>query len=144
MRGGDMQLSRQTPVFADTPRLGRAPLFELVVVALLIMLTVPALIVVGRKQVSEERAQVTLSVSSDPSGASVIVDDLWVGRTPLDLDLTRSDEVALRVEAREPYLEYDLYKPFRKRITVESDRSLHVWIPRTSSEEQAAQIAAGR
>jgi hypothetical protein len=121
---------------------GRVPLLELLIVGLLVLMVVPTLIVTARQQVNAERAQVVLGVTSDPSGASVIVDDLWVGRTPMQLKLSSKKEVALRVEAREPYLEYDLYKPYRTTLQLEGDRNLHVWIPRTTAEEQAAQLAA--
>jgi hypothetical protein len=120
---------------------GRVPLLELLVVGLLVLMVVPTLIVTARQQVNAERAQVVLGVTSDPSGASVIVDDLWVGRTPMQLKLSSKKEVALRVEAREPYLEYNLYKPYRTNLKLEGDRNLHVWIPRTTAEEQAAQLA---
>jgi hypothetical protein len=135
-----------------TPGLGRAPaqrakrqfkapVLEFVVIALLVLLVVPTLILAARNQVQAERAQVMLSVTSDPSGASVIVDNLWVGRTPMQVDLTRGEPIALRVVAREPYLEYDLYKPYRAELTLEDNRNIRVWIPRTTAEEQAAQLA---
>lgn len=123
---------------------GRAPLLELLAVAVLVAIVVPTLIVTLREQVSSARSQVVLSVSSDPSDASVIVDDLWVGRTPLDLQLSAGKEITLRVEAREPYLEYDLYKPYRSTMTLEDSRNINVWIPRTTAEEQAAQLKAAR
>lgn len=122
---------------------GRAPLLELLIVGLLVLMVVPTLIVTARQQVSSARAQVVLTVTSDPSNASVIVDDLWVGRTPMELELSSDQEVSLRLEAREPYLEYDLYKPYRNRLQLDADRNLHVWIPRTTAEEQAAQLAGG-
>ena len=105
------------------------------------LLVVPTLIITARQQVSAARAQVVLSVTSDPAGASVIVDNLWVGRTPMEVDLQRGEPVSLRVVAREPYLEYDLYKPYRSQLTLEDDRNIHVWIPRTTAQEQAAQLA---
>jgi hypothetical protein len=123
---------------------GRVPLLEALIVGLLVLMVVPTLIVTARQQVNAERAQVVLGVTSDPAGASVIVDNLWVGRTPMQLKLSSQKEVALRVEAREPYLEYDLYKPYRTSLKLEGNRNLHVWIPRTTAEEQAAQLAANR
>jgi hypothetical protein len=116
-------------------------MLELLVIGLLVLLVVPTLILTAREQVTAQQAQVVLSLSSDPSGASVIVDNLWVGRTPLQVELTRSEEFSLRVEAREPYLEYDLYKPYRATLSLEADKNVHVWIPRTTAEEQAAQLA---
>jgi hypothetical protein len=130
------------PVAASEERsAGRVPLLELLVVGLLVLMVVPTLIVTARQQVNAERAQAVLTVTSDPSDASVIVDDLWVGRTPLQLRLTTTKGFSLRVEAREPYLEYDLYKPYRTNLQLEGNKNLHVWIPRTTAEEQAAQIA---
>lgn len=123
----------------DARATGRVPLLELLVVAVLVMLAVPSLILAARSQVNAGESQVRLSVSSDPAGAAVIVDDLWVGTTPVELELVRDQEVALRVVAREPYLEYDLYKPFRTTMALEGDRNLNIWIPRTSAEEQARQ-----
>lgn len=125
-------------------RTGKAPIVELLVVGLLAMILVPTLILAARQQVTAEQAKVTMSISSDPTDAAVIVDNLLVGRTPMDFELERGETVSLRVEAREPYLEYDLYKPYRTELTVEEGRSLDVWIPRTSAEEQAAQRAGSR
>lgn len=122
---------------------GRAPLLELLIVGLLVLMVVPTLIVTARQQVNNARAQVVLTVTSDPSNASVIIDDLWVGRTPMEVELSSEQEISLRLEAREPYLEYDLYKPFRSKLRLEADRNLDVWIPRTTAEEQAAQRAGG-
>jgi hypothetical protein len=123
---------------------GRVPLLESLVVALLILVVVPPLILTARKEVRAGHSLVQLSLSSDPDGASVIIDDLWVGRTPLQLDVERGQEFSIRVEAREPYLEYDLYKPYRSRLSLEENRNLHVWIPRTTAAEQAAQLEALR
>lgn len=120
---------------------GRAPVLELLVVGLLLLVVVPTLIVTARQQVSSARSRAVLSISSDPSNASVIVDDLWVGRTPLQLELEAGQQLSLRLEAREPYLDYDLYKRYRTELRLESDKNLHVWIPRTTAEEQAAQLA---
>lgn len=125
-------------------RTGRAPVVEVLVVGLLAMILVPTLIIAARQQVTAEQAKVEVSISSDPTDAAVIVDDLLVGRTPMEFDLERGETVSLRVEAREPYLEYDLYKPYRTELTVEESRNLDVWIPRTSAEEQAEQRAARR
>ena len=122
-------------------REARTPLLEILVIAALLLLVVPTLIVTARHQVNAANSQVVLSVSSDPVGASVIVDDLWVGRTPMQVELQRGEPVSLRVVAREPYLEYDLYKPYRSELTLEDDRNIHVWIPRTTAAEQAAQRA---
>ncbi|MEX2536158.1 MAG: PEGA domain-containing protein [Trueperaceae bacterium] len=133
---------RQAPAERSGP-LARVPLLEVLVVALLVLLVASTVILAGRQQVNAEQAQVLLSISSDPDGASVIVDDLWVGRTPMEVDLTRGEAVSLRVEAREPYLAYDLYKPYRSEITLDGDRSLQVWIPRTTAQEQAEQLAGG-
>jgi hypothetical protein len=121
---------------------GRVPLLESLVVALLILVVVPPLILTARKEVRAGHSLVQLSLSSDPEGASVIIDDLWVGRTPLQLDVERGQEFSFRVEAREPYLEYHLYKPYRSRLSLEENRNLHVWIPRTTAAEQAAQLEA--
>lgn len=133
------------PTLGRTPaparRQSRTPLLEILVVGVLLLLVVPTLILTARHQVNAARAHVVLSVTSDPSGASVIVDNLWVGRTPMQVDLQRGEPVSLRVVAREPYLEYDLYKPFRREITLEDNRNIDVWIPRTSAQEQAAQMA---
>lgn len=119
----------------------RTPLLEILVLAALLLVVVPTLILTARHQVNAANAQVVLSVTSDPSGAAVIVDDLLVGRTPMEVELQRGEPFSLRVVAREPYLEYDLYKPYRAQMTLESDRNIRVWIPRTTAEEQAAQLA---
>lgn len=119
----------------------RTPLLEILVITALLLVVVPTLILTARHQVSAANSQVVLGVNSDPSGASVIVDDLWVGRTPMQVELQRDEPFSLRVVAREPYLEYDLYKPYRAEMTLAGDRNIQVWIPRTTAEEQAAQIA---
>jgi hypothetical protein len=126
---------------AQSKASGRVPLLESLVVALLVLLVVPPLILTARKEVRAGHSLAYLTVTSDPAGASVIVDDLWVGRTPLKLELKRDQEFSLRVEAREPYLEYDLYKPYRGRLTLQGDKNLQVWIPRTTAAEQASQMA---
>lgn len=129
------------PVARPTHRQVRTPLLEILVIAVLLLLVVPTLIITARNQVSAANAQVVLSVSSNPTGASVIVDDLWVGRTPMQVELQRDEPFSLRVVAREPYLEYDLYRPYRSELTLDQDRNINVWIPRTTAEEQAAQLA---
>ena len=123
-------------------RLSRGIYLELGVLAVLVALVVPTILLAAQRQVAAERALVTLGITSDPEGADVIVDDLVVGRTPLRVRLERGEPVSLRVQAREPFLDYDLYKPYRARLEVEADRNMHVWIPRTSAEEQEAQRTA--
>ena len=122
----------------------RGVLLELGVLVVLLALVLPPILLAAQRQATTQQAVATLSVTSDPPDASVIVDDLWLGRTPLQLQLERGQEVALRVEAREPYLEYNLYRPYRTTLELSENRNLHVWIPRTTAEEQEAQRSSRR
>ncbi len=118
------------------------PVVEFLFVAVLALLFTLALLVVARQQLLDADAVVTVKISSDPDGAAVFVDTILRGKTPLELELERGTTVDLQLIADEPYLTYDLYKPFKKRFTFSSNRNLDVWIPRTSAEEQEAQRRA--
>ncbi len=115
---------------------------EILVVLLALFVGGAATLLTNRTQELTAAPTATLSVTSDPEGAAVIIDDIWVGTTPVTVNLELGSEVQLRVEAQEPFAEYDLFKPYRSTITVDRDRDLSVWITRTTAEEQEQQRAA--
>lgn len=85
--------------------------------------------------------QVTVSFTSDPSGARVYVNDRQQGTTPLQLKVAKGKTLTYVVEAKEPYASYNLYKPYRGTLTPTKDEAVSVWLDRTTSKEQQAQKA---
>lgn len=101
--------------------------------------------VVGRGGAAEHHAaaeQVTLSFTSDPSGASVYVGGQRRGTTPLTLQANKGETLTYTLTAKEPYKAYDLYKPYQGSITPTKDEAVSVWLDRTTAAEQQAQKAA--
>lgn len=91
---------------------------------------------------TEPTEQVTVSFTSDPSGARVYVDDSQRGTTPLKLQVAKDQTITYVVEAKEPYPSYDLYKPYQATLTPTKDEAVSVWLDRTTAAEQKAQKAA--
>jgi len=115
---------------------------EALVVFLALFAAGAATLLTNRTQELTAAPAAVLSVSSDPEGAAVIIDDIWVGTTPVSVNLEQGSEIELRLEAAEPFSEYDLYKLYRSTLVVDRDRDLSVWITRTTAEEQEQQRAA--
>lgn len=84
-------------------------------------------------------SEVDFTVTSDPTGARVLINGFEVGTTPGVFKVTKNKPFTYRVLAKEPY-EYNLYKPFFGGFTLEEDNAVSVWLERTSIEEQQAQI----
>lgn len=86
--------------------------------------------------------QVTVSFTSDPSGARVYVNDRQKGTTPLQVEVAKGQTLTYVVEAKEPYASYNLYKPYQGTLTPTKDEAVSVWLDRTTSKEQQVQKAA--
>ena len=71
---------------------------------------------------TEPTEQVTVSFTSDPSGAHVYVDDSQRGTTPLKLEVAKGKAITYVVEAKEPYPSYNLYKPYQATLTPSQGR----------------------
>ena len=91
---------------------------------------------------TEPTEQVTVSFTSDPSGARVYVDDSQRGTTPLKLEVAKGKAITYVVEAKEPYPSYNLYKPYQATLTPAKDEAVSVWLDRTTATEQQRQKAA--
>lgn len=85
--------------------------------------------------------QVTLTFTSDPSGAAVYIGGQRRGTTPLTLPATKGTTLTYRLTASEPYKAYNLYKPYQGTITPTKDEAVSVWLDRTTAAEQQAQKA---
>jgi hypothetical protein len=84
---------------------------------------------------------VNLAFTSDPAGASLYVDEVYEGVTPITVKVPKNEPLTYRLVAGDSYADYDLYKPFTASLLPTKDDAISVWIERTSLEEQNAQIA---
>lgn len=84
---------------------------------------------------------IAIGVTSDPTGASVLVEGREAGRTPVTINVPVDTPTNYSVIAEEPY-EYRLFKPFSGTLTVSEPQNVSVWIERTTTEEQQAEIQA--
>lgn len=112
-------------------------------VGTLILLTAPFLFVLAREHTLAVPQLSAVTFDSDPRGATLVIDGVVRGRTPVTLELPQGRETRYRLLAPEPFRAYDLYRPYEGAITpLRSERSLLVWIDRTSEEEQQRQRLA--
>ena len=112
-------------------------------VGTLILLTTPFLFVLARQQVLAVPEPSAVTFDSDPRGATVLIDGVVRGETPVTLELSQGRETAYRLLPSEPFRAYDLYRPFEGTITPSRpQQSIHVWIDRTSAQEQLRQRQA--
>jgi hypothetical protein len=81
---------------------------------------------------------------SDPPDAVLNIEGQARGRTPITVSVPAERLVQYNLLAREPYGDYNLYKPFNGTLEVSEPTSVSVWIDRTTAEEQAAQIRAAQ
>lgn len=91
---------------------------------------------------SRTTRQVEVTIASDPSGATVIANGAPRGATPVTFSAPAGAPLEYRVEADEPFDDYDLYVPYRGSVTPAEDVAINVWLDRTSAEQQAEQRAA--
>jgi hypothetical protein len=85
---------------------------------------------------------VSLAFDSDPQGATLSVNGVVKGKTPLTIEVDIAKTITYTLRASEPYPDYSLYKVFSGTITPTKDEAITVWIDRTSAEEQAQQREA--
>lgn len=85
---------------------------------------------------------VDVTITSDPSGAAVITNGAPRGSTPVTFSARIGVPLEYRVEADEPFDDYDLYVPYRGTVTPTEDVAIDVWLERTSAEQQAEQHAS--
>lgn len=81
---------------------------------------------------------IQVEVTSDPSGARVLVAGVHQGNTPVTINVRPNTATPYRVEAVEPYGDYDLYKPFVGTLNLSESTSVSVWLDRTTDIEQAS------
>jgi PEGA domain len=85
---------------------------------------------------------INVTVTSDPTGAEVIVEDVSKGFTPITLSIPQNTVTAYSVRVIEPYDDYNLYKSYDGIFNLSKDETVSVWIERTSAEEQVTQSKA--
>ena len=86
--------------------------------------------------------KVAVHFTSDPAGATVLVDGEEVGQTPVTVQVSQNQPTGIQLVAAEPYESHDLYKPFQGLITARlPENNISVWLDRTSAEEQQAMLA---
>lgn len=122
----------------------KAPLLDILLLGVLVLVLSPGLILLLRQHILAEQAWVSVEISSDPTGAVVIVDNIVEGETPTTLVLRRGDELSYTVRAAEPLSDFDLYRPYHGSFVAERDSRISVWLERTTPEEQDAQRARRR
>jgi hypothetical protein len=83
--------------------------------------------------------RVRVSITSDPSGATVRVNGLTQGTTPLTVSVPVGRPTSYVVTAEEPYEDYALFKPFTGTLNVSEAENVSVWLERTTAAEQGAQ-----
>lgn len=96
----------------------------------------------GRALETTSTQRVNVTVTSDPPGARVTANGVPHGVTPATFETPVGLRLDYRVEAEEPYDEYDLYMPYRGSITPTEDVAIDVWLERTTAEQQAEQRTA--
>jgi len=86
--------------------------------------------VVGRpKDVDPPAAKkVHVKITSKPTRALIKVDDVTLGRTPLEADLDERDAAKLEVSA-------DGYKPENRKLVLDSDQTIEIALDRTHVAE---------
>ena len=89
--------------------------------------------------VSADVPKASVTFTSDPEGAKLIISNSYKGKTPVTVPVPINQEVAYRLEPAEPYADYDLYKPYNGKLNVSGEDAINVWIDRTTTEEQQAQ-----
>lgn len=92
-----------------------------------------------RESTPRPAPHVDVTITSDPSGASVKVNGSQRGLTPVTFSAPMGAPLEYRVEADEPFDDYDLYVPYRGTVTPTEDVAIDVWLERTSAEQQAEQ-----
>ena len=73
---------------------------------------------------------VTLSLTSDPSGADVYSGEKFLGTTPLELRLAQNTSFTYHVRAGDSVPDKSLYKPFEGSVIIEEDVAVSVWLDR--------------
>lgn len=113
---------------------GRTIWFVLAVVVLGCL--VGGYILFGR---SPPKRHVKVTFLSDPSGATLIAGGVKRGPTPTNILAVEGATIQYTVVPKEPYKSYDLYKSYTGKILADHDKTVSVWIPRTTAEEQKKQ-----
>lgn len=73
---------------------------------------------------------VTLTLTSDPSGADIYSEDTFLGTTPLELRLPQDTLFTYRIRAGDDVPDKSLYQPFEDSVVLERDASIDVWLNR--------------
>ena len=81
-------------------------------------------------QLIDPSPTVTLTLTSDPSGADVYSGDKFLGATPLELNLPQGTLFTYRIRARDDVPDKSLYQPFEDSVVLEKDASIDVWLDR--------------
>lgn len=80
--------------------------------------------------------QYTITITSDPPGASVFLDGgaYRTNVTPIEIDLSEGEH-SYRVAFEDYEDEFNLYKPYQGKLNVTEDDSISVWLDRRTAGE---------
>ena len=81
-------------------------------------------------QLIDPPSTVTLTLTSDPSGADVYSSDKFLGTTPLELKLAPDTPFPYTVRAGDSVPDRALYQPYEDSVTLEEDTAVSVWLDR--------------
>ena len=77
---------------------------------------------------------VETGLTSDPEGAEVYLDDVFVGTTPLTFQRSKGSVVAYRVQAGEAVPDATAYESYEGEIVVDEAVTVSVWLNRKPLE----------
>lgn len=106
--------------------------------ALLVACGEPESAAASRMSQGSSGSTVPVEITSDPTGARVLIGGVHQGNTPVTINVRPNTSVTYRVEATEPYADYDLYKPFTGTLNTSEPTAIVVWLDRTTAVEQAS------
>lgn len=71
-----------------------------------------------------------VTITSDPSGATVTIEGERVGVTPLQVPVVGNRPVSYRVAVEDPALGPERYEPYEGTLDADRDASIAVWLDR--------------
>ncbi|CAN5737017.1 hypothetical protein BH24DEI2_BH24DEI2_04730 [soil metagenome] len=78
--------------------------------------------------------RVEIGVTTDPDGANVYLDDVFVGTTPLTFERLRGTRVRYRVEAKPSVLQGAAFESYEDDLVVKEAVTVSVWLNRLPLE----------